>query len=85
MTQESDVSLLVEHTGVVAVVSGVGVAVAAVGSYVVALASLAYVAVYDNFAVNDNGDVVALHADFLAAPLAQRLVLDALCGDYAVN
>ena len=85
MTQESDVSLLVEHTGVVAVVSGVGVAVATVGSYVVALASLAYVAVYDNFAVNSNGNVVTLHADFLGAPLAQRLVLNTLCGDYTVN
>ena len=85
MTQESNVTGLVEHTGMVAMVNGIGVGVAAIGSYIMSLASFLDVAVYDNLAVNSNGDVVALNADFLLAPLAQRLVLDTLGRDDTIN
>ena len=73
MTEETDVTGLVEHTGMVVVVNGVGVVVASVGSYIVALASFLDVAIYNYLAVNSNGNVVTLNADFLLAPLAQRL------------
>ena len=49
------------------------------------LAGFLDVAVHDDFAVHGDGDVVALHADFLLAPLAQRLVLDALGGNHAID
>ena len=85
MTEETNVAGLVEHTGVVAMVNSVGVVVASVGSYIVALASFLDVAIHNNLAINGNGDVIALNADFLLAPLAQRLVLDTLGRDNTVN
>lgn len=84
MTQETDVTGLVEHTGMVLVVDGVGVVVAAIGSYIVALASFLDVAINDNLAINGNSDVVALNTDLLLAPLAQRLVLDTLGRDNTI-
>lgn len=85
MTEETDMAGLVEHAGMVAVVNGIGVVVAAVGGYVVALAGFPDVTVYYDFAVNGYGDVVALNTDLFLAPLAQGLVLDALGGDDTVN
>ena len=80
MTEETDVTGLVEHTGMVMVVNGIGVVVASVGSYIVTLAGFLDVAIYNYLAVNGNGNVVALNADFLLAPFAQWLVLDTLGG-----
>jgi hypothetical protein len=84
VTAEADVTLLVEQTGVVVTIHSVGVLAAAIGSYVVALTSLADVAVNDNLAVNSNGDVITLDADLLRVPLADAIPLDALCGDDTV-
>ena len=66
-------------------VNGIGVVVAAVGSHVVSLAGFLDVAIDDDFAIDGNGDVVALHTDFLFAPLAQRFVLDALGGNDTID
>ena len=84
VSQEADMALLVEQTWVVAAINSVGVLVATIGSNIVALASLADVAIDDNFTIYDNGDVITLSADFLAVPLAQSAPLDTLCGDDAI-
>lgn len=65
VTAEADITLLVEQAGVVVTIHSVGVLLAAVGSYVVALTCLADVAVNDNLAINSNGDVVALDTNLL--------------------
>ena len=85
MSEETDVACLVEHAWVVLVVNRVGVVVAAIGGYIMSLASFLDVAIYDDFAIHGNGDVVALNTDFLFAPLAQRLMLDTLGGDNTIN
>lgn len=78
---QADVALLVEQAGVVELIYSVGVLVAAVGSHVVTLRCGADVTIDDNLAINRYSDAVALHADLLLVPLAQRAPLDALCGD----
>ena len=81
VTAQADVALLVEQTGVVELIYGVGVLVATVGSHVVTLSCGADITIDDNLTINRYGDAVALHADLLLVPLAQRAPLDALCGD----
>ena len=49
------------------------------------LAGFLDVAIDDDFAIDRNGDVVALHTDFLFAPLAKGLVLDALGRDDTID
>ncbi len=70
MTEETDMAGLIEHTGMVAVVNGIGVVVAAVGGYVVTLAGFPDVAVHNYLTVHGYGDVVALNTDLFLAPLA---------------
>jgi hypothetical protein len=81
VTAQSDVALLVEQTGVVLVVNSVRILVAALGVYVVALASSADVTVNDNLTINCYSDTVALDANLLAVPLAESTPLDTLCRD----
>lgn len=85
MTEETDVSRLVEHSGMVPVVNGIGIVFTSVGRYVMSLAGFLDIAIHDDFTIDGNGDVVALYADFLFAPLAQRLVFDALGWDDAID
>lgn len=70
VAEEADVTRLVEHARMVLMVNGIGIVLRAVGSHVVSLAGLLDVAIDDDFAIDGNGDVVALHAYFLFAPLA---------------
>lgn len=81
MTEEADVAGLVEHARMVAVVHGVGILVAAVGSHIVSLASFTYITVHNHFSVDRHGDMVTLYTYLLGAPFAQRLVLDTLGRD----
>ena len=81
MTAQADVTLLVEETGVVELIYGVGVLVAAVGSHIVTLRCGADVTIDNNLTINRYGDAVALYADLLLVPLAKCTPLDALCGD----
>ena len=85
MTEETDVARLVEHAGVVLVIYSVGIVVAAVGGNIVTLAGFLDIAVQNNLAIYGNCDVVALYANLLLAPFAQRLVLDALCRNDAID
>ena len=81
VTAQCDVTLLVEQTGVVLVVNSVRILVAALGVYVVALASSADVTVNDNLTINSYSDTVTLDANLLAVPLAESTPLDTLCRD----
>jgi hypothetical protein len=80
VTEETDVTLLVEQAWVVQMVNSVLV-VTTIWSYVVTLASLADVTLKDNLAINSDLDVVTLDADLLCVPLAKRTPLDTLCWD----
>ena len=85
MTEETNVARLVEHAGMVAMVNGVWIVVTAVGSYIVSLTGFLDVAIHDDFTIDSNSDVVALHSDFLLAPLAKRFVLDTLGGNDTID
>ena len=80
VTEEADVTLLVEQAWVVQMVNSVLV-VTTIWSYVVTLASLADVTLKDNLAINSDLDVVTLDANLLCVPLAKRTPLDTLCWD----
>ena len=70
MTAEADEAFFVEEAGMALVVNGVGVGLSGFGSHIVALASLADIAIDEDFAIQGDGDVVALGTDFLVVPLA---------------
>ncbi len=55
MTAEANIAILVEKSGVVFVVHGIRIVFSSVWSYVVSLASLANVAIGNNFSVHGNG------------------------------
>ena len=81
---EADVSAFVEHSGMVAVVNGVGVG-AAVGGDIVALACFADVAVHNYLSVDCDGDVVTYDLDLLIFPFSEGLVDDPLGRDDTVD
>ena len=85
MTEQTDVTLLVEETWVVQMVNCIRVRTLALRIYVVTLTSLTDVTLEDNLAINRNLDVVALDADLLRVPLAECAPLDTLCRDDTVN
>ena len=68
MTAEANIAILVEKSGVVFVVHGISIVFSSVGSYVVSLASLANVAIGNNFSVHGNGNTVANGTNFLGVP-----------------
>lgn len=84
MTEEANVASLVEHTGMVAMVHGIGILVTTIGSHIVALAGFADVSVHNHFSVDSYSDVVTHYANLFGTPFAQRLVLDTLGGDDAI-
>lgn len=84
MSEEADVAGLIEHAWMVLSVHCEWIVVRSVWSYIVTLACLLDVAVDNHLTIYGNGDVVALYADFLSAPFAERLVYEALCRDDAV-
>ena len=85
VTAEGDVSLLVEHSGMVPVVNSVRIVIGTVRCHVVTLASCADVAVHYDLAVDSNLDMVTLDTDFFGAPFAKGLVDDPLCRDYTIH
>ena len=80
MAAEADVTFLVEEARVVLVVNGVGVVLAAVGSYVVALAGFADVALGYHGAIDRYLNIIALGYDFLGMPCADGTEVE-LLGD----
>ena len=85
VSQQADVSLLVEESRVVASVHCVGILRRTVGGDVVSLAGFADVAVENHLAVHRHRDPVAYGADLLDVPGSQLAELDALGRDDAVN
>ena len=68
MTAEANIAILVEKSGVVFVVHGIRIFLSAVGSHIMSLASLANVAIGNNFSVHGNGNTVANGTNFLGVP-----------------
>ena len=66
-------------------VNGIRIRLSGLGGHIVALTGFADVAVDKDFAIQGDGNVVALCADLLVVPLAQRLMLDALGRNDAVD
>ena len=85
VTQQTDVTCLVEKAGVVEFINGVGVLVATLGVYVATLAGGADVTINDNHTINGNLNTVALDVNLLGVPLAQCAPLDTLGGDNAID
>lgn len=85
MAEEADISLFIEHSGMIAVVYGERIDCAAVRGDIVALASFAYVSVDDDFAIDSHLYVIAFDADFFCRPFSERLMDNPLCGDYTID
>ena len=85
MAEEADISLFIEHSGMIAVVYGERIDCAAIRGDIVALASFAYVSVDNDLAVDSHLDVIAFNADFFCRPFSERLMDNPLGRDDAID
>ena len=85
MAEEADISLFIEHSGMIAVVYGERIDCAAVRCDSVALASFAYVTVDYVLAVDSHLYVIAVDTNFFCRPFSERLMDNPLGRNDAID